>query len=191
MSTPPRKPHTRAASATAATSTGKTTPADAAPTRLQEVPPPAKQDPPKRQQGQQDPANETAELHADIDRTREQLSQTVEALAHKADLPGQAKAKAWEVTETVQGKAEEVTHQVADTVARGADAVQAKADEVGAHAKSLLDQSLAALPPTVRDRVERAVAVARQRPVPTAIVAVLVVLVLRRLLRRTSTGSGS
>jgi hypothetical protein len=57
---------------------------DAQPARLREVPASAKQD----------PASKTAELHVDIDRTREQLSQTVEALAHKVDVPAQVKAKA-------------------------------------------------------------------------------------------------
>lgn len=133
-------------------------------TPSQDVPASAKQGKPLRQQRKQDPAKEAAQLHADIDRTREQLSQTVEALAHEADVPGQMKAKAHEVTETVQGKAEEVTTQ----------------------AKRVADHAVAALPPTVRDQVERAIAAARRLPVPTAIIAVLVVLVLRRLLRRRS-----
>jgi hypothetical protein len=94
------------------------------------------------------------------------------------------KVKAQQVTETIQGKAEEVTQQVTDKVTHGADAVQAKADEVTAQAKGLIDQGIAALPPTVRQRVERTVAAARQRPVPTAMVIVLAILMLRRLMGR-------
>jgi predicted nucleic acid-binding Zn-ribbon protein len=177
MSNSPRKPRTSAASSADKTTTAAD--AQSQPPRLRDVPAP-------QEQGKQDPATQTAQLHADIDRTREQLSDTVEALAHKVDVPTQVKAKAQQVTETVQGKTEELTHQLTDKVTKGADAVQAKADEAAAQAKGLIDQAVAALPPTVRDRVERAIAVARQRPVPTAIVPVLVVLVLRRVLRRRS-----
>jgi ElaB/YqjD/DUF883 family membrane-anchored ribosome-binding protein len=174
MSNPPRKPRASASSSTGTPADNAASPVDAQPTRLREVPAPAKQG----------PAGETAELHADIDRTREQLSQTVEALAHKVDVPAQVKAKTREVTQTVQAKAGEVTQQVTDQATRATDAVQAKTEDVTARTKGLIDQALAALPPAARDRVERAAGAARQRPAPTAVVAGVVVLVLRRLLRR-------
>ena len=112
------------------------------------------------------------------------MSETVEALAHKADVPAQVKAKAHQVTETVQTKAEEMAQQVTDQVVQSADAVQAKAHEVSDQAKGLIDQAVATRPPSLRNRVEQAIATLRQRPVPTAVAVVLGVLVLRRLLRR-------
>jgi hypothetical protein len=156
MTNPPRKP-TRTSATSAAEAAGKTTPpATTSPASLRAVPAPPNEAPPSG----------TAQLHADIDRTREQLSETVEALAHKADVPAQVKAKTHQATETVQTKAEEMTQQITD------------------QAKGLIDQAVTTLPPPLRDRAEQVIAIARQRPVPTAVTVVLGVLILRRLLRR-------
>src|SRR5919202_1324601 len=95
------------------------------------------------------------EIRQDIERTREQLGDTVEALAHKVDVPARAK-------ETVHVKAEEVTQHVLE----GTGAVQAKVAELSQDAEQLIDQGL------------------DQLPLLAAAVAVVVVWVLRRLLRR-------
>jgi crotonobetainyl-CoA:carnitine CoA-transferase CaiB-like acyl-CoA transferase len=156
MTNPPRKPAGTSAKSVGG-GAGKTTPpAATSPGSLRAVPASPNEAPPSG----------TAQLHADIDRTREQLSETVAALAHKADVPAQVKAKAHQVTETVQTKAEEMTQQVTD------------------QAKGLIDQAVTTLPPPVRDRAEQVIAIVRQRPVPTAVTVVLGVLILRRLLRR-------
>jgi hypothetical protein len=113
------------------------------------------------------------EIRQDIERTREQLGDTVEALAHKVDVPARVK-------ETVHVKAEEVTQHVLE----GTGAVQAKVAEVSQDAEQLIDQGLDKLPPPVAARIEPLMAALRQRPLLAAAVAVGVVWVLRRLLRR-------
>ena len=124
------------------------------------------------------------EIRQDIERTREQLGDTVEALAHKVDVPARVKetvrVKAGEVKAQAQAKAEEVTQHVLE----GTGAVQAKVAEVSQHAEQLMDQGLDKLPPPVTARIEPLMAALRQRPLLAAAVAVGVVWVLRRLLRR-------
>jgi hypothetical protein len=127
-------------------------------------------------------------IRQDIERTREQLGDTVEALAHKVDVPARVKetvqVKTEEVTQLAQAKAEEVTEQVLE----GTEALQAKVVEVTQHAEDLIDQGLGKLPAPVAARIEPLVAAAKQRPLPAAAVAMAmamgVLLVLRRLLRR-------
>ena len=113
------------------------------------------------------------EIRLDIERTREQLGDTVEALAHKVDVPARAK-------ETLHVKSEEVTQHVLE----GTGAVQAKVAELSQDAEQLIDQGLDQLPPPVAARIEPLMAALRQRPLLAAAVAVVVVWVLRRLLRR-------
>ena len=123
------------------------------------------------------------EIRQDIERTREQLGDTVEALAHKIDVPARVKetmhVKAQEVTRQAQAKAEEVTQHVLE----GTGAVQAKVAEVSQRAEQLIDQGLDKLPPPVAARIEPLMAALRQRPLLVATV-VGVLWVLRRLLRR-------
>lgn len=52
-----------------------------------------------------------------IERIRAQLGDTVEALAHKADVPARVKDKVHHTEEAVQLKAEEVTQHVLDATA--------------------------------------------------------------------------
>ena len=47
------------------------------------------------------------EIRQDIERTREQLGDTVEALAHKADVPARVKDKVHDTQQSVQVEAEE------------------------------------------------------------------------------------
>ncbi|HZA17679.1 MAG TPA: DUF3618 domain-containing protein [Pseudonocardiaceae bacterium] len=119
------------------------------------------------------------ELRQDIERTRAQLGDTVEALAHKADVPARVKDKVHDTKETVQLKAEEVTEHVLE----GTEALQARATEMASQTERLIHQALEKLPPPVAQRIEPLIATARQRPLPAAVVAVAVLLVLRRLLR--------
>lgn len=119
------------------------------------------------------------ELRQDIERTRAQLGDTVEALAHKADVPARVKDKVHDTKETVQLKAEEVTEHVLG----GTEALQARATEMASQTERLIHQALEKLPPPVAQRIEPLIATARQRPLPAAVVAVAVLLVLRRLLR--------
>ncbi len=120
------------------------------------------------------------QIRQDIERHREQLGHTVEALAHKVDVPARVRDKVHDTKETVQVKAEELTQQVL----QGAVTLQAKASEVVQHAEHLVDQARAKLPPPVAARIEPLIATAKQRPLPAAALAVGVLLVLRLLLRR-------
>ncbi|PZS39617.1 MAG: hypothetical protein DLM62_07295 [Pseudonocardiales bacterium] len=120
------------------------------------------------------------ELREDIERTRAQLGDTVEALAHKVDVSARVKDKMHDTKETVQVKAEEVTLQVLE----GTAVLQAKAAEVAQEAERLIYQILEKLPPPVAARIEPLVLAAKQQPLVAAAVAVGVLLVLQRLLRR-------
>jgi hypothetical protein len=121
------------------------------------------------------------EIRQDIERTREQLGDTVEALAHQVDMPARVHDKVRDTKQTVQVKAEEVTQHVLE----GTEVLQATADEVALRAERLIHQALEKLPPPVAARIEPLIVRARQQPLPAAAVAVAVLLVLRRLLRRT------
>jgi hypothetical protein len=124
------------------------------------------------------------EIRQDIERTRERLGDTVEALAHKVDVPARVKEtvqiKTEEIKQQAQAKAEEVTQHVLE----GTEALQTKAGEVAQQAEHVIDQALDKLPPPVAARIEPLMAAAKQRPLPAVAVAVGVLLVLRRLLRR-------
>jgi hypothetical protein len=119
------------------------------------------------------------EIRQDIERTRAQLGDTVEALAHKADVPARVKDKVHDTQQTVQVKAEQVTQQLLE----GTEPLQAKVGEMASQAERMIHQALDKLPPPVAQRIEPLIATARQQPLPAAAIAVAVLLVLRRLLR--------
>jgi hypothetical protein len=101
----------------------------------------------------------------------QQTKQTVQAAAEQ--VKQQAQAKAGEVKQQAKTAAGEVQQQA-----------QAKTEEVKQQARSLIHQGLAKLPPPVATRVEPLITTAKQRPLPTAAIAMVILLVLRRLLRR-------
>jgi hypothetical protein len=60
-----------------------------------------------------DPTNEqpsAEELRADIERTREDLAQTVDALTDRLDVKARAQARAGEIKASAQAHAEEIVH---------------------------------------------------------------------------------
>lgn len=57
------------------------------------------------------------ELRDDIERTREQLGETVEALAHKLDVPGRVKAKAHETTTKLTARTDHAVEALPEPVA--------------------------------------------------------------------------
>jgi len=72
-----------------------------------------------------------AEIREDIAQTREELGETVEALAAKTDVKGQAKAKVEDARERALAKLEAVKHQVEATNAGDAkERALAKVDAV-------------------------------------------------------------
>lgn len=98
---------------------------------------------------------ETAELQEEIERTRAELADTVDALMTKANVPARARDKAHDTAQNLQAKTERVATEVRDK-----------------------------LPPPARDRVDQAAHVARQNPVPVTAGASLLLLVLIWLARR-------
>jgi ElaB/YqjD/DUF883 family membrane-anchored ribosome-binding protein len=110
----------------------------------------------------------------DIDRTREQLGETVEALAAKADVKAQAKQKASEVQTQAKQKAAEVQTQA-----------KQKAGEVQAQAK----QKATEVTGTARQQAGRVAAKVGEHRQPLAIAAAAAaallvgVLVIRKLRR--------
>jgi ElaB/YqjD/DUF883 family membrane-anchored ribosome-binding protein len=63
-----------------------------------------------------------AELREEIDENREQLGDTVEALAGKADVKGQAKAKIDSAKQSAQQKAEELASKAKEVAPDSAGA---------------------------------------------------------------------
>ena len=66
--------------------------------------------------------DDVQQVEQEIERTREQLGETVEQLAAKADVKGRARAKAAEVSEGVKSK----TSQAQNEVAAGAESVRSQ-----------------------------------------------------------------
>lgn len=138
------------------------------------------------------PPTEPAATQADIERTRQQLGDTVEALAYKLNMPARAKDRVQQTTETMQAKTGELKQQtqakaaqVTQRLQHNAEAFQATTADVTAQARNLTHQATAKLPHSVRQQIGHLITAARQRPVPTAAVATVVMFpVLRHLLRR-------
>jgi dsDNA-specific endonuclease/ATPase MutS2 len=129
-----------------------------------------------------------ASIERDIEHTRAELSETVQALADKADVPARVKEKVAATAESAQAAAQQVTHQVQETAQQVTHQVQEGAHVVAAKAADAANQAMDRLPPPVRTRIGQLTATAKRRPVPTALTAAALVaavlLVLRQLLRR-------
>ena len=111
------------------------------------------------------------ELEREIERTREQLGQTVELLASKADVKGRAQAKATELSERIKSKAGQVRQQAA---ARGGSV---RGQLVGTTAMAQKRVTAAATPvwqatpEPVRQAVAKGASTARQRRMQLAAAA--------------------
>jgi len=131
-----------------------------------------------------------------IDRTRGQFDDILEELTHRIDVPARVRDKVHDVKETVQAKAEEVEQQVPEIaepleVAEPLEAVETldvAADAAAWQLEELADELPEEDLPQVAAHVAPEPVTARQRlPIAAIVVAVLLVLlVLRRLLRRSS-----
>lgn len=122
----------------------------------------------------------TGDIRQAIAHTREQLADTVEELVHEIDLPARVMDKAHQSKEAVQVKVDEVKQQLH----RGSETVQDKAEKATWRAKNLTRQALAKLSPPVARRAKGLMAAVRQKPAPAAVAALGILVVLRRLLRR-------
>ncbi|NUT94790.1 MAG: DUF3618 domain-containing protein [Saccharothrix sp.] len=128
-----------------------------------------------------------AELRADIERTRGDLGDTVEALVHKVDVPARVKETAHEKVEQVKDTAQQGAVQVKEQAATVAERVntaaavaaekaQEAASKVTVQASQVTDRAVQALPQPVAEQV-------RRHPAALALGAVAAVLVLWRLTR--------
>jgi chromosome segregation ATPase len=87
---------------------------------------------------QDDGSRDTEQIRAEIDHTREELAETVEALTAKTDVKGRATQKAHEVQETAKVRAQalqETAKVRAQVVTEQAKVVGAQAKVKGAQAK--------------------------------------------------------
>jgi hypothetical protein len=77
-----------------------------------------------RESSAHEPAKDAGkdEIQADIDRTREHLGQTVEALSDKFDVKGRARHKVADVRETVVDQASAARAKGSDLAAKAKDA---------------------------------------------------------------------
>ena len=135
-------------------------------------------------------APDVQQVEQEIERTREQLGETVEQLAAKADVKGRARAKAAEVSESVKNK----TSQAQNEVAAGAESVRSqlvaktatarqKAMSAGGAGKDQLQGRTAAVvtpvweaaPEPSRRSVAQGASTARQHRVPLAVAAGVVI----------------
>jgi hypothetical protein len=119
-------------------------------------------------------------IHQGITYTREQLADTVEALANKMDLPMslsvRVKDKVQQTKDTVRAKVDEVRQRLH----KGTETLQDKAGEM----KSVTNSAQAKVPAPVAGRIEGLMEMVRHRPVPAAAVVLGVLMTLRRLFRR-------
>lgn len=74
------------------------------------------------------------DIRRDIEQTREEMGDTVEALAVKADVKGRAEERADEVKEQARAKAEEVRERVSEAAAQAADAAPESAQQAAQQA---------------------------------------------------------
>lgn len=124
-------------------------------------------------------------VHDTTETAQTAAEQVTQQAKTKADeVIQQAQAKADEIIQQAQAKADEVKQQARAAAEEATQQAQAKAEQVRQQAKSLIHQALAKLPPPVAARIEPLMATAKQRPLPTAAITAGMLLVLRRLLRR-------
>ncbi len=134
--------------------------------------------------------DDVQQVEQEIERTREQLGETVEQLAAKADVKVRARAKAAEVSERVKSKTSQAQNEVASSaesvrsqlVAKTAAARQ-KAMSAGGAGKDQLQGRTAAVvtpvweaaPEPLRRSVARGASTARRHRVPLAVAAGVVI----------------
>ncbi len=119
------------------------------------------------------------ELRQEIEQTREQLGETVEQLAAKADVKGRMRAKAAQLTGQAKGKAAQARVKAADRAAgvrrqatgKPSVAYQKAAAVAGkgtGHLRARAAPVWQATPEPVREVVSKGASTARQRRVPLA-----------------------
>ncbi|HEX4100724.1 MAG TPA: hypothetical protein VHY21_09310 [Pseudonocardiaceae bacterium] len=100
-------------------------------------------------------------------------------------MASRVKDKVFDATETMQVTADAVKQQVSE----GTEALQTTAGQVASQVKDLTQQAVGAVLPPISVRIEPLMTTARQRPLPTAGVAIVVLVVLQLVLRRLLRGN--
>ena len=107
------------------------------------------------------------QIRQDIEETRAEMSQTVEAIGYKADVPSRAKDKVSETVDNVRSK-------VSDTASRAKEAVVGTASRAGDTASSAASRVGEATPSDgeVKQQAKHAVGLAQENPLGLAVGAV-------------------
>jgi uncharacterized protein (DUF1800 family) len=90
------------------------------------------------------------ELQADIEATRAELGETVEALSAKADVPGRAKQKVADTQATITEKATHAKDAVAEKATHAKDAVVDKTHAAQSATRDALTDDTGSLKPAVK-----------------------------------------
>ena len=118
-----------------------------------------------------DDARTPQEIRADIDQTREDLGDTVEALAAKTDVAGQAKAKVTNVKSNAQAKVSEVT----STAKARVEAVKGKLGHAGSEGGAYGPATTPGASDRAAQTAQKAATVVKENPTGFAIGTALVV----------------
>jgi Protein of unknown function (DUF3618) len=145
-----------------------------------------------RAEGEPEPPADPQQLKEEIERTREQLGETVEQLAAKADLKGRSRTKAAQLAGRAKSTTLRARGQAAAGVAsmrvrlagtaavgrhRAVSAGRAGTGQLQCRAAAVAAPVRQATPEPVRRAAARGTTAARQRPVPLAVAGAAVVLV--------------
>ncbi len=118
--------------------------------------------------------DEVDEVRRDIAQTRDELGETVDAIAAKADVRTRARERVQDVRTMTKEKATEVAGRVREATP---DTVKEAADKMAVRVRG-------ATPEPVKEAADKVAEQSRRHPVMTATIAAVALLVLRRLLRR-------
>jgi ElaB/YqjD/DUF883 family membrane-anchored ribosome-binding protein len=117
---------------------------------------------PRQNTSTTDLPTEPAEIQRDIDRTRAQLADTIDALTDKANVPGRMKEKVGETTE----------------------AVKVKTALVGQEIRARTQETMGKLPAPARERLDQLAVAIRQHPLQSTAIALGVGVVVGWISRR-------
>jgi hypothetical protein len=108
-----------------------------------------------------------AAIREDIEQTRAEISETVEAVGYKADVPSRAKEKVSEKMDSVKSK-------VSDTASRAKEAVVGTASRAGDVASGAAGRASDATPSggEVKDRTRQVAGLAKENPLGLAVGAI-------------------
>ncbi|RKT53990.1 DUF3618 domain-containing protein [Saccharothrix australiensis] len=123
-----------------------------------------------------DVPHDPAALRADIEKTRGELGDTVEALVHKADVPARVKETAHEGVEQVREGATTVAERVNTAAVVAAEKAQETAAKVSTQVSDKASHAVDALPPPVAEQV-------RRHPAAIAVGVAAVAVLVWRLVR--------